>query len=442
MSGRRLLDAAIVFTAVRRVASKHVALRANQLDVYSKTSTLAKAVQSQSERVTLTVKAATALVAKFNETGPQYSTEASQEEPPAKSPTSSGQDSSEGLNRGQKQGLEQDHFYEKSSASSTAESPPKESLEIQQEKTKRAPLPDGSIPSIGAEQDVSRQDEEPFFEVSKTDPVNVLEEQQQTPEESLEPNYSQKPSISQSTPPQDAQSANKSKKLQRQPASQIPSRAAEPPPESALSPEGAAANENKSNLNVTQEQESFHEPSSSSDPVFSSLSKANIPRNTEDAQESEKLVPDDQINQDVFYTPGSRNAQQAVPGTQAVPEQEQLSEQAYSEIFHSPKVARMLGGQPTGSKPSKGLDLPGAKETPVKDTKAPQETDQVSSGERTPMQDSAQSVSAQDPELAKVSGVSDDVHSLAADISKDADHFHEGSPEVSLDRSSDFQMSC
>ena len=429
MSGRRLLDAAIIFTAARRVASKHVALRANQLDVYSKTSTLAKALQSQTERVTLTVKAATALAARFNEAGPRYSTQASQRDPSARSPSDSGRDSEVRSSRGQKQGLEQDHFYEKSNANSTAEPPPKGSLEIQQEKAKRASSSDGSVPSAGTEQNVSRQDEEPFFEVSKTDPVDLLEEQQRTQEEELEPISSRQTSISQSTSSQDTQSVYASNILQRQTESQIPSQAAEPPPASALTPEGATDAEDKSKLNITQEQESFYSPSSSSDAA--SFSAAKIPRNTEDAQESEERVPDDQIDQDVFYMPGSKNARQPVPGAQAVPEQEQLDEQAYSEIFHSPKVARMLGGQPTKNKPSKGLDLPGANDTPVKDTKAPQEKDHVSSGERMPMQDEAQSVPAQDSEVTKTSDANDDVHALAADISRDAAHSSKISLEVS-----------
>ena len=54
MSGKRLLDAAAIFNASRRVAAKHVVLRKDQLDNYNKTSSLAHAIKNETDRVTLT----------------------------------------------------------------------------------------------------------------------------------------------------------------------------------------------------------------------------------------------------------------------------------------------------------------------------------------------------------------------------------------------------
>jgi len=61
MAGRRLLDVAKLYQATKTVAKQHVALRSAQYDVYSNTSTLAKAAKEQTDRVTLTVQAGIAL---------------------------------------------------------------------------------------------------------------------------------------------------------------------------------------------------------------------------------------------------------------------------------------------------------------------------------------------------------------------------------------------
>ena len=60
MAGRRLIDAAKLFNASRSIVKQHINLRSQQLDVYSKTSILAKTVKNQTDRVTLTAKAAVA----------------------------------------------------------------------------------------------------------------------------------------------------------------------------------------------------------------------------------------------------------------------------------------------------------------------------------------------------------------------------------------------
>ena len=72
MAGKRLLDVTKLFTAGRSVAKQHVELRQKQWDVYSKTSSLAKAVKSQTDRVTVTAGAAFDLARRFSETGPSW----------------------------------------------------------------------------------------------------------------------------------------------------------------------------------------------------------------------------------------------------------------------------------------------------------------------------------------------------------------------------------
>ena len=84
MSGRRLLDIAAIYRASRDVAAKHGALRKGQLDVYSRLSSLPRAVRSQTSRLTETFKAASALSQRLSETNAHVPAEAS-------SPTYSGQ---------------------------------------------------------------------------------------------------------------------------------------------------------------------------------------------------------------------------------------------------------------------------------------------------------------------------------------------------------------
>jgi aarF domain-containing kinase len=67
MAGRRILDAAKLVQAARSIAKQHVALRSEQLDRYSKGSTLAKQAKAQSDRVVLTLQAAAALARRLNE---------------------------------------------------------------------------------------------------------------------------------------------------------------------------------------------------------------------------------------------------------------------------------------------------------------------------------------------------------------------------------------
>ena len=68
MAGKRLLDAAKLFNAARSVGKQHFVLRQEQWDVYSRTSSLAKAVKNQTDRVTVTANAAYELAKRFNET--------------------------------------------------------------------------------------------------------------------------------------------------------------------------------------------------------------------------------------------------------------------------------------------------------------------------------------------------------------------------------------
>lgn len=85
MAGKRLLDAAKLVNAARSIGKQHVVLRQEQWDVYSKTSSLGKAVKDQTDRVTVTASAAYELAKRLNETGPTWQQSQSSERPPEQS---------------------------------------------------------------------------------------------------------------------------------------------------------------------------------------------------------------------------------------------------------------------------------------------------------------------------------------------------------------------
>ncbi|KAJ5902538.1 Protein ABC1 [Penicillium taxi] len=67
MSGRRLLDILQFLNVSKTVASKHLAIRQHQLDVYTRTSSLTKSIKEQTEGLILTAKAAAALARRFDD---------------------------------------------------------------------------------------------------------------------------------------------------------------------------------------------------------------------------------------------------------------------------------------------------------------------------------------------------------------------------------------
>lgn len=277
MTGRRLLDVAAILKVSQSVAAKHVALRRHQLDLYSKTSSLAEAVKSQTDRITLTVKAASTLAERFNRPGFDHSTQVSQ--------------------------------AKDSQQRATTTSEP------------QAP---------GTDKTLERND---GFSLDRFD--------------------------------------------------------------------------ERSDQN-------------------SALRRVKLHKNTEDGQQNDGHLLDAQINQDVLYASTPRSEEKPVPQAQAVPEQDKNSDESYTELFHSPRVARMLSGETRPSQPSTRLVIPGAHETPVKQTKVPQEKDQVSfsirpSGQE--IQDGPQSppTSTVDSKPSQTEGT-EDAHELAADIAKDAEN--------------------
>ena len=432
MTGRRLLDIAAIFKASRGVAAKHVALRQHQLDVYSKTSSLAKAIKSQTDRVTLTVKAASDLAKRFDEPGPDYSTQAGQSERSSQD-TIGDQDSASGVNKNSEKdhGLSRDHAYKTSDQDSPAESPAYSILATKQERGKKYPLPDGSTLPVD-HVEVSKRDEGSYSEMPQTKFGKApLADRREATDEGLPLTLSGRTSSPNSTFGKALTASEKDRNRERQAEKRFPSQAAE---------RSSAAHSEESGLQANRDQDVFYTPSLSDEQVVSALPQVKLPQTAEDAQNSDEHVPDAQLNQDVFYSASSRSEGKPLPQAQAVPEQDALSDEAYTELFHSPRVARMLGGQPNLSKPSKGLEMTGAQETALKQTKRPQEKDQVSSSVRISareVQDGAPSpasdiVDSRPPRHSQANG-SEDVRKLAADMTKDASTMPADASQISPD---------
>lgn len=73
MSGRRLLDAIHVLNVAKSVATKHLAVRQRQLDLFTRTSSLTKGLKEQADGLVLTAQAAAALARRFDEPSPSDS---------------------------------------------------------------------------------------------------------------------------------------------------------------------------------------------------------------------------------------------------------------------------------------------------------------------------------------------------------------------------------
>ncbi|KAL2815940.1 ABC1 family-domain-containing protein [Aspergillus granulosus] len=73
MSGKRLLDAIQFLNVTKSVATKHLAVRQRQLDVFTRTSSLTKGIKSQTDGLILTAKAAAELAKRFNDPPPTQS---------------------------------------------------------------------------------------------------------------------------------------------------------------------------------------------------------------------------------------------------------------------------------------------------------------------------------------------------------------------------------
>jgi aarF domain-containing kinase len=349
MAGKRLLDVAALFNASRGVAQKHLALRARQVDVYSQTSTLAKAVKNQTDRVTETAKAASFLVSRLNESGPAWASEAEDVQAESRKSSSGPIPSKQSTEGGQvsksKDGIDQDHFYERPTGNSTTYPPPGDDLEIRQEKAERYPLPDGTIPPSNSDLNTKLVDHEVLS-------ARPQDESIKTPLENggLRPTSSSASTIP--LPARKPLSADSARKLQRQFELQIPSVTAD-----------ALDDTIAHRLEKGFDEDSFSSKSTHVSPTLSSLPRVKLPEHTSDTQ-GESSSEHREINSDSFYMAGQPESS---PTVEAIPVPDEIPVGVDTALFYSPRVARLLGGKTQRFKPG-NLDLKGVKDTPPYDS--------------------------------------------------------------------------
>lgn len=382
MAGRRLLDAARILGASRSIAKQHFDIRSRQWDVYTKTSTLAKAVKSQTDRVTLTAKAAYALARRVNEKGPSYaespgaySTQAQHEDTSSipRQHTVSGADGP----AGQEEGLHQDHHYQPSRQNAAVEDPPRGDLHVVQEKAARAPLPDGTIPPAGADigtppsgqardtfsqRPVSEPAKDPLDEQPHLDVAQQKADRYPLPDGTVPPKHAKLegapgPSTKDTFAQRSASEAAKDPLAGDGHASDSlePIESAESTIPLPRSSEHAMKAQRLSEFQIpslsgseeavaTPGQDTYNIRPTASSPDLSSLPRLKIPKNVVDTQGTDEHVQDGQINQDVYYSSAGRPPQPPIPSQEAVPEQEEVPEGINTDVFHSPRVASLLGG--------------------------------------------------------------------------------------------------
>ncbi|KAL8667614.1 MAG: hypothetical protein Q9202_000469 [Teloschistes flavicans] len=420
MSGKRLLDAAALYRATKSVASKHLALRTHQLEAYGKTSSPAKALKNQTDRVTLPFRATSALAGRWQESGNQYSTQASSTPIPRPASVQTPGNAST-----KQQGIQQDHFYERSEQNSTLQPPPDRDIGVKQGKAQRYPLPDGSIPPAKSEVATSPRDEESYSQRPQIEPVKdpLAKETDQT-EDKLQPTTSGRSSIPNPADKPCAPSPEEATRLQRQAERQIPSQAAEPPPAAASDVKAASSGQPEAaELGVDQEQDVFYTSSGKASRVLSALPRVKLPKNTVDDQHSIGHLQDDHINQDVFYSSAPEARDQTVPHQQAIPQQNEPSEEMYSELFHSPKVAKILKGKIKPSESARDLNLKGVKGTPSESDGSVPTGDLESFNTRPTVENNATRAEAQkgaEQSTRFKNSQEDKIEDLAADIASDA----------------------
>ncbi|KAI9646406.1 hypothetical protein NHQ30_004398 [Ciborinia camelliae] len=366
MAGKRILDLAALFNASRGVVQKHIALKTRQIDVYNRTSTLARAVRNQTDRVTETAKAASFLASRLNDNAPEWtkettdnasSSQSNDSDPiPSKKSTKEQEHVAEN-----KKGLEQDHFYERSESNSTVNPRPKRDLDVRQEKANSYPLPDGTIPPKDADINTAElnADTTPIRSPIQTtlNPINS---------EGLQPVSSDASTIP--IPKTKPLSAEDARRIQREFEHQIPSVTAD------------ATGKSENPLEEGHDEDSFYDRSKHTSPTLSSLPRVKIPKHTSDVQENDKRLKENSINSDTFSE--TVRTIEKMPSIESVPEQEQMPEGINTALFHSPRVARLLGGKTQGS--SKGsLGLKGVKDIPVEHTKLARNKDQDTFNVRT-----------------------------------------------------------
>ncbi|KAH6684434.1 ABC1 family-domain-containing protein [Halenospora varia] len=383
MAGKRLLDLAAIFNASRGVAQKHIALRSRQIDVYNRTSTLARAVRSQTERVTETAKAASFLASRLNENTPSWMSEdndrANYRDANEKDEPIPSRETTEGNTEPEvKEGLEQDHHYDRSPANSPLDAPPEGELNVQQEKADRYPLADGTIPPSDFKDTLEKIYQESV-------PQRPRDEKSKEPldNDGFKPTSSGTSTIP--IPNHKPLSSQAARAAQRDSEFQIPSRSADALDDSVTQEEG-------------HDEDTFNKLPTHTSESLSSLPRVKIPKHPSDVQGPEHPA-EGSLNPDTFY---STNGSSSMPRNSSLSQDEDILEDINTAVFLNPRVAKMLGGRTQGGK-SIGMNPSGEiSQRPTPTFPFPQSHSSASSSTATPVMDHSKFESTSNDEMTKL----------------------------------------
>lgn len=319
MSGKRILDAVALLGASRNIAAKHFEIRLRQVDLYSKTSSIGKAIRSRTGRASPgTYASAQSPSNSVGNAGLRSQDRSIPAQGGVSDPKSAAPNDGEPMS---------DHHYERSTKNSAIDPIAREELHIEQEKTERAPLLDGTILPNDSPIYASAGDPESFstrpITAANQDPLRTTNSQG-----GLKVNASSQITIPDPANMSTGLSSEKPKILQRQSEAQIPAQPAEPPGSS-------------DEFGVEQEQDVFYQPPGITSPVLSALPRIRVPKVEWDVQGGDPHVPGG-INPDVYYS--GREPAAPTPISEEEPTEEMIS-----QLFHSSKVSRLLGKKATSS---------------------------------------------------------------------------------------------
>lgn len=311
MSGKRLLDGVALLKASTAVASKHIALRRHQVKVYGRTSSIARVFKSQIEWVVKSIPE-NATKMEVSQTGVDENITTFEK----------------------KSGLGKDHRYNKLETNTNFQPLPLSELDVEREKGNSQFLHDGSSPPDESTENGSGIDDRTSSDLLRS---GLGRSTSISNDEGIEKVLQPVSPVRDAIPVPGIQSAllnpNGGRDLQKHDEKDIPSTFAE-----------------AQTVSSHVLQDVFYTPTRKASQISSSLPPVKLPMVTivtEHTQELNSQVSSEVSNQDVLYSAVMKQTNRTpIPEGQAVPEQQQPSDEIFPEIFHSPRVAKMLRGNP------------------------------------------------------------------------------------------------
>lgn len=421
MTGKQVLDAIYILKASRSVLAKHIDLRRRQLNVYSKTSSLVKVIKSQKNRFPVTARAVSNLAGLLKSAqGPDQSSRTAPQYTPTHDLRAVKSEDAEGkgISTKARSGRETAQFDAKPGANSTIDPTSGEELGTRRGNAYKSPLHSGSVLSANDKKPSLSRGRDTFsdrsLEESQNNPLADIDRKS---DDFLQPASTNRSSIPNPTTYGSSQEPDRARKLQRLAEKQIPSVSAD-----ALTPseiQTTTSNPNSGELDTNTQQDHFFARPAHTSPVLSSLPRVKLPKVTTNTQDGLENLSDTEINQDIFYS--AKPSERPVHKAQALPDDGQPSDAMYSEIFQSPRVARLLKDEDIKAGSQEYLGLGKTR------NQLPHETDKKSLySTPTAVPSSTKTVNLVEEKKAANTG------HLAEEIANDATPASSGDPEVSF----------